>query len=314
MDLLMELGGLPLSTLAALAAVVLIGLPHGALDGAIANYLGFASKPGSLLRFVSIYLAGGIVVLVTWLIAPVLALSIFLLASLFHFGAGDARRDRGYQRGVEIMAHGGLIIAGISQMHRGEVDVIFGYLVGGQTSLIWSLLDVVSVFTVLAVLFCMAKAMVDRTWRGNGVELLCTGVVIACTPPLVGFALYFCLVHAVRHFVSLVQVIGEIASRKKLILQAVIFTGASWIAGGFAFWSLAKVDSVDSALIRVVFIGLAALTLPHIVLVDGFLSARNQQASNPIQSHHIKSKRAVLDPRLGGNPFPSDLLMNDAIE
>ena len=118
MDLLMELGGLPMSTLAALAAVVLIGLPHGALDGAIANYLGFASKPGSLLRFVAIYLAGGTLVLGTWLIAPVLALSIFLLASLFHFGAGDARRNRW-------LPHWGVVSSRMSARARCECQYRF---------------------------------------------------------------------------------------------------------------------------------------------------------------------------------------------
>ena len=36
--------------LVALAAVVLIGLPHGALDGAIAMHLGYANK---ILNFIS---------------------------------------------------------------------------------------------------------------------------------------------------------------------------------------------------------------------------------------------------------------------
>ena len=40
MDIISALAGIPLPTLVALAAVVIIGLPHGALDGAIAIHLG----------------------------------------------------------------------------------------------------------------------------------------------------------------------------------------------------------------------------------------------------------------------------------
>ena len=97
-DILMGLFSLPPSMLIALAAVMLVGLPHGALDGAIALHLGLFKKKGSLVRFICVYLAGALMVLVTWLTAPVFALSVFLLVSLFHFGAGDARTGRPPER------------------------------------------------------------------------------------------------------------------------------------------------------------------------------------------------------------------------
>ena len=40
--------------LAALAAIVLIGLPHGALDGAIAIHLGFTRKLLHFMRFLAL--------------------------------------------------------------------------------------------------------------------------------------------------------------------------------------------------------------------------------------------------------------------
>ena len=57
----------------------------------------------------------------------------FLIVSMIHFGSGDARHATGWMRGVEIVAHGGLVVA-ISQMHRPEVDVVFGYLWGRYVS------------------------------------------------------------------------------------------------------------------------------------------------------------------------------------
>ena len=41
--------------LVALAAVVLIGLPHGALDGAIAMHLGYANKILNFISFIVLY-------------------------------------------------------------------------------------------------------------------------------------------------------------------------------------------------------------------------------------------------------------------
>ena len=46
---------------------------------------------------------------------------------------------------------------------------------------------------------------------------------------------------------------------------------ASWLVGGAAFLWLENGD-LDAALLQVVFIGLAALTVPHMILVDGFFA------------------------------------------
>ena len=43
-------------SLVALAFVVVIGLPHGAFDGAIARHLGYARTLGGLIKFITVYL------------------------------------------------------------------------------------------------------------------------------------------------------------------------------------------------------------------------------------------------------------------
>ena len=120
--------------LVALAAVVLIGLPHGALDGAIAMHLGYANKILNFISFIVLYVLMAGLVVALWIVMPAPCLLAFLIISMIHFGSGDARHGTGWMRGAEIMAHGGLVVAGISQMHRTKVDVVFGYLVGGDTT------------------------------------------------------------------------------------------------------------------------------------------------------------------------------------
>ena len=44
------------ASLVALAFVVLIGLPHGAFDGAIARHLGYSRTLGGLIKFTTAYL------------------------------------------------------------------------------------------------------------------------------------------------------------------------------------------------------------------------------------------------------------------
>ena len=80
--------------LMALLAVVVIGLPHGALDGAVAMHLGFTHKLLHFLRFLGLYVIVAATVVGAWLVAPVLTLIGFLVISIFHFGSGDARTER----------------------------------------------------------------------------------------------------------------------------------------------------------------------------------------------------------------------------
>ena len=260
---------MPPVDLLALAAVVVIGLPHGALDGAIAMHLGFSRKPMIFMRFLLLYIAMAGLVVGVWMLAPTISLMLFLLISMLHFGAGDARHGTGWLRTVEIIAHGGLVIVGISQLHHPEVDVIFGYLTGADTALVWQALDVMTVIVGLATVICIGQGLWYRRWRSAALELAALGVLFAMTPPLVGFAVYFCLVHSARHVAGIIGSLRREMSRVALVNQAAILTVASWAVGGLALWWFADQADPEPMLMRVIFIGLAALTVPHMILVDG---------------------------------------------
>jgi len=269
MEMMTAIGAMPPVDLLALAAVVVIGLPHGALDGAIAMHLGFSRKPMIFMRFLLLYIAMAGLVVGVWMLAPTISLMLFLLISMLHFGAGDARHGTGWLRTVEIIAHGGLVIVGISQLHHPEVDVIFGYLTGADTALVWQALDVMTVIVGLATVICIGQGLWYRRWRSTALELAALGVLFAMTPPLVGFAVYFCLVHSARHVAGIIGSLRREMSRVALVNQAAILTVASWAVGGLALWWFADQADPEPMLMRVIFIGLAALTVPHMILVDG---------------------------------------------
>jgi Brp/Blh family beta-carotene 15,15'-monooxygenase len=203
------------------------------------------------------------------MVAPVICLLAFLVISMLHFGMGDVRAGNGWQGMLEALAHGGLVVAGISHMHRKEVDMIFGYLVDGKTLLVWQGLEIIAIFVAVALLFCMVQGVINRRWRGGLAELVILGAIFAFTPPLVGFAIYFCLVHTPRHVRAILASVSSGVSRRLILSQVVLFSVASWFAGGLAFWLLLGAETAEAALMRVVFIGLAALTVPHMILVDG---------------------------------------------
>ena len=279
MDLVSGLLDLGVWNLIGLAGIVLIGLPHGALDGAVAMHLGLVDKFSTMARFVIIYVGLAGLVVGAWIIAPSLSLIVFLTISMLHFGAGDARHGEGILRFAETLAHGGLAIVGISQFHRSEADEIFYYLINQDTAMVWLAINVLTVAVIVAIITCVSQAAKDVKWSATTLELLILGIVYALVPPLLGFAIYFCLVHSARHFRRILSTIKATVDFSNIKNQAILFTTASWIAAGIAFWMLADFADPGPTVMRITFIGLAALTVPHMLLIDGVMNSKQVKES-----------------------------------
>ena len=264
--------------LIALGAVVFIGLPHGAMDGALAVHFGWMGRPGKAAAFLLTYVGLAALVVAAWAVAPVLSFIAFLAISIYHFGRGDASANPFGQITVESIARGGVVIGGISQVHRSEVNDVFQTLVGIDTTGVWLFLDAV----VVVSLVCIAEVMLfkDRSERAAfATELSALFLLFLVAPPLLGFAVYFCFVHSYRHFSSMRGVLQTTVSSLRITQTTVVFSLLTWAVGLVALAQLSSTVGVEPALLKVVFVGLAALTVPHMILVDGLLHGRVTSAS-----------------------------------
>ena len=278
MDLVSGLVELGILNLIGLAGIVMIGLPHGAYDGAVAIHLGIIKRFSSFVKFMIIYVALAALVVAIWMIAPIISLIIFLTISMLHFGAGDIKNGQGVLGFSEALAHGGLAIVGISQFHRSEVDEIFSYLINNDTTYVWLAIDILTVATIFAIITCVLQALNNSKWSFTVVELLLLGIIYAVSPPLLGFAIYFCCVHSARHFRKIYASIKQSVSTTSIRNQAILFTSISWIAAGIAFWMFADFANPGPTIMRITFIGLAALTVPHMLLIDGISKSKTMLA------------------------------------
>ena len=101
--------------------------------------------------------------------------------------------------------------------------------------------------------------------------LLLILIVISLFDPLTGFALYFCFVHTFKHIKAILADTSKHISNKKFIfISTTVFTILTWLGGCLAIIFMSNNISFDESLIKTIFIGLAALTLPHMTLVDFF--------------------------------------------
>jgi Brp/Blh family beta-carotene 15,15'-monooxygenase len=172
---------------------------------------------------------------------------------------------------MQVLLHGGLPIFGIIYFQQTSVIPLFDALTNGDANLaILTSNIIVPVMGLMAVVYGL-MAFRDASLRARFAEFILLAVVFAFLPPLVSFALYFCIIHTGRHMRRIWHVLASSSSPKGLYRQAAGFTLASWLVGGAAFLWLETGD-LDAALLQVVFIGLAALTVPHMILVDGFFA------------------------------------------
>tara|TARA_B100000609_G_C17034324_1_gene340451 strand:- start:418 stop:624 length:207 start_codon:yes stop_codon:yes gene_type:complete len=64
--------------------------------------------------------------------------------------------------------------------------------------------------------------------------------------------------------------------------QAILFSAVCWITAVIAFWQLADFSNPEPVIMRITFIGLAALTVPHMILIDGIMNLRENKFSQPV--------------------------------
>ena len=86
--------------------------------------------------------------------------------------------------------------------------------------------------------------------------------------PILAFTFYFCFLHSVRHSITLIFDLDKSfkLGLKKFINKAVPLTVITCVAFLIAIFFLNNFNELNEAIYKVIFIGLASLTFPHILL------------------------------------------------
>ncbi len=246
----------------ALLAIIVLGVPHGALDGEIARSLlqsrfGRAWFPVFSLPYLSLFA----LVLLAWHFAPMPTLAAFLGASAWHFGSEDAPGTR-----LAAIIRGGLPIAVPLLAHLSATWAVFATVSGVSRSQppdwLWA-----------AGLIWLALGMAwagSAVMRGQGYLLMTPALlsgVFVMLPPLTAFAIYFVCVHAPAHTAALIQDPQRalrVRDNRSAVVLALPITILTLLIGA-ALWPF-YTGILPDRLLALTLQGLAALTLPHMLL------------------------------------------------
>lgn len=242
-------------------AIVVLGVPHGALDTIFARELYGLSSGGAWLRFGFVYLSLAAAVVALWSYFPLVFLLGFLLISVAHF-SGDPEGEVPW---VIRLLHGGAIIFLPLLRHPEEIAVLFALLVGsgvGGALVPW--LSLLGMPWLLGLVAAVGYLAWRRSWLA--VELASLGLLAVLAPPLISFAIFFCTMHSARHIIRSERYSNE--SSPRLLLAATLLPMALVAMLGGAAWYLLRNQPLDQRVVQIIFVGLAALTVPHMALVE----------------------------------------------
>jgi len=243
-----------------LGLVVVLGFPHGALDPWIAESSGLIQGRLQTVLFNAIYLAIAAAVVTAWWLAPGLTLLGFLVISAWHFSADWSDDLPMWAR----LPGGALLLLMPIGFHPDVVADLFAMLSDEAGVAVAHGLALPPALLIVAMLTLAGLAAIkQRTWAS--VELLTLLALAWVAPPLVYFAVYFCLQHSPRHLLGHFREAGA-ANTQRLIKMTVLYTLGSALVLLPLIWLWSDVP-LESLLMRLIFIGLAALTVPHMILM-----------------------------------------------
>lgn len=247
-------------------AVAIAGLPHGALDPWVSHRAGLWRTRLGFAAFHLAYLALAALVLVVWQWAPGISLAAFLAISAWHF-AGDWRDHLpAWARALA----GAALLALPAWRWPSEVTSAFVLLSGTEGAAIASVLAEMAPWLALGIVGAALMAL--RRSTTAAIELVAVASLALLLPPLVYFIVYFCALHSLRHL-RLATIGAAPDARRRMAGVAFLYTALTLLAAAIAWpWlreagAQAGTPAWSGDLLRLVFIGLAALTLPHMLVV-----------------------------------------------
>jgi beta-carotene 15,15'-dioxygenase len=246
-------------------SIAAIGVPHGALDILFAKQYWKLNTAFGWLVFLQLYLMLVALVVGCWLWQPTLFFIGFLTISIWHF-ADDLPSST--PRMIKILQGGALIVLP-TLIFNTEMTQLFSYFINQNASLI--LIDKLRSIALLWFLGMLVSALwLSKRNQTAALEVILTSFLATLVTPLVAFTLYFCGLHSVRHVLRSEAFLSPVT--KTLKLTGLIAPTVVTLFIAALCWHFLPAVTFNAKLIQIIFVSLAALTLPHMIIlyVTGF--------------------------------------------
>ena len=266
-----ETGGSFLNILC-LFLILTIGISHGALDHLKGYKLLEKYKITNNVIFYLSYLFISSAFIFLWLIVPSFTLLLFLFVAIYHFGKEDVIYLEKPNFFKFLLLGSPIILAPLS-FHFEETLNIFKILYIENQKFINILIffEEKNILKILLIIFLIIGWYFSGHENVTRFSLEKAGIVILnfTCHPLIAFTFYFCFLHSVRHSFKLSNELNEKDFKKgfrDFLNKALPLTLVTAVLFVFCLIFLTNYYVLNEAILKVIFIGLASLTFPHILL------------------------------------------------
>ena len=251
--------------------ILCIGISHGSLDHIkgkkLIKILGFKSCYFFYLGYISV----GLATIIFWILFPKFLLFLFLIVAAFHFGKEDSEfinKNKNFE--IIYFFKGSLVIVSPLLFHKYETLSIFKSLnfdISGNIFINNEILYLLVFICFISNIFLSLNKSFD-TKSLLLMDFLSILILNYFLNPILAFTVYFCFLHSIRHSISLIREININLKKgfpifiKKALPLTIITIFGYLIALSF----LNNFNDLNESIYKVIFIGLASLTFPHILL------------------------------------------------
>ena len=274
-----------IGTQVAVAVIALaIGIPHGAIDHLITIPRDSTRK---FVAFIAIYTLIAIIAALAIAQWNLIGFQLVLLMSALHFGFGDSAYANETQAAAEKNGYSSLVLSSyaipagflpvvLPLTDKRTLDVLQEL---NPTLINWagSFTQVLRNSTLIIAAFSILLLVVTRNYS-LALDLVLLSALSYFAPPLVAFAVYFGLWHAIRHTARLVpklpSAMQRVASGNPLAsFFAAVIPGLYAIIGVFLlgiFFVARGTTELSSDFLWIILVIIWALTVPHMATTAKF--------------------------------------------
>jgi len=259
--------------------ILTIGISHGALDDQKGKKLSQLYNVKKSYFFYLIYSLIGISIIIFWLFFPTMSLILFLIVASYHFGKEDTEfliNNKNVSNLILYFFKGALIIIAPLMFHFVETINIFKLLLieNEKFYLFLSFIEDNGILLfALSISFFSSVYYFLKDFKIINIliflDFFSIIVLNYFLTPLIAFTIYFCFLHSFRHSISLITELNEKSLKIgtiTFIKKAMPLTVLTAILYVISLYFLSNFYQLNDAILKVIFIGLASLTFPHILL------------------------------------------------
>ena len=252
--------------------ILSIGISHGALDNLKGKKLLKILRIKNIFFFYLGYTTISLFVILCWILMPTATLTIFLLIACYHFGKED----------TDFLVKKKNFFINLLFTLKGSIIIISPLLFNFQnTADIFKLLNFdISIFKInqiflYSILFLSFLANIVLSLKQENdfkslimMDFISILILNYFLSPILAFTIYFCFLHSLRHSFSLIFELSKNFKRGTImfIKKALPLTIVTVLIYMISFYYLNNLFVMDEVMYKLIFIGLASLTFPHILL------------------------------------------------